>query len=472
MRDAINKIRSQLAQADHEATRAAAAAALAPAIFGGDGPRTYLLIVQNNAEARATGGFIGSYAIMTAQHGKVQVGPVMRDKVWNNAVRALANPLLSAPADYLARYTQFLPTTTLQNVNMSPDFPSVAQALMSLAPQVGLPQVDGVLSVDPVGLAALLELTGPVTVSSWPTPIDSGNVVNITLRDAYAAYEETPERADFLGDVAEAAVHQATTGKLGKPAQVAKVLGKAAHHGHFILAFTRPTEERLAKQLGVAGEMAPVRSDAIAITTSNASGNKLDYYLDRTVNYRVSLQPNPGDTAAQASATLGVKLHNTAPDAGLPAGVIGPFDARFVAGEYRTFLSLYSPLSFASASVGGKAAGVAPGVERGRNVFSRFSDLAAKSSETMTAHLLGQVKLDHGWYSLEIRHQPTLNADRVRVSVEVPNGWRIDHVQKMELVSTRRASASLTLEQTTTLRVHVVRQIGTWNLWDRLEAGK
>ena len=66
-------------------------------------------------------------------------------------------------------------------MNLSPDFPSVAEVLETLAPQAGLPRVDGVLSVDPAGLAALLQLTGPVTVPDWPVPIDSGNVVNVTL---------------------------------------------------------------------------------------------------------------------------------------------------------------------------------------------------------------------------------------------------------------------------------------------------
>ena len=58
------------------------------------------------------------------------------------------------------------------------------------------------------------------------------------MRDAYAAFSETPERADFLGDVAKAAVDRATTGTLGTPAQIAKVLGAAAHAGHLQLGFT------------------------------------------------------------------------------------------------------------------------------------------------------------------------------------------------------------------------------------------
>src|SRR5439155_6307005 len=127
--------------------------------FGGHGTRTYLLVVQNNAESRATGGFIGSFGLLTADDGKLHISRLLRTSAWNNAVRANPDPKADAPADYRARYGQFQPERTLQNVNLSPDFPSVAKVLASLAPQAGLPAVDGVLAVDPVGLAALLQLT-------------------------------------------------------------------------------------------------------------------------------------------------------------------------------------------------------------------------------------------------------------------------------------------------------------------------
>ncbi|MFI5054035.1 MAG: DUF4012 domain-containing protein, partial [Acidimicrobiia bacterium] len=469
--DAIDKIHGQLAQAEGEARRAAAAARLAPALFGGDSPRRYLLVVQNNAESRATGGFIGSFGLMTALDGKLHVDPLDRTHVWNEATRALPKATLSAPADYLSRYGSFSPSTTLQNVNLSPDFPSVAQALMSQTQEVGLGKVDGVMAVDPEGLAALLELSGPVTVAGWPTPIDSGNVVNVTLRDAYAAFAETPERADFLGDVAQAAVDQATSGTLGKPAQIAKVLGAAAHAGHITLAFARPDEQRLADQLGIAQKVAPIRSDAVAVTTSNAGGNKLDYYFDRTIDYRVMLHPSANLRSAAIDADLAVRLENTASDSGLPSIVIGPYDDRFVAGQNRTYVSLYSGLDFRDAAVDGKAVAVSPGRERGRNVYSLLEDVFAKSNKTVTAKLSGRVALHAGWYDVVVRQQPTINPDRVHVSVDVPKGWRIDRAPKMEQPFPQRASVSALLAKTTTYRVHIVRDPATWDLWQRLQDG-
>ena len=126
--------------ADREAQHAAVAARIAPAIFGGEGDRTYLLVVQNNAESRATGGFIGSYGLITAQDGKLHRRRPPPDQDVGRHDRAAGAGHISGPGRLPRRYAQFRPQTTLQNVNLSPDFPSVAQVLTSLAPQAGLPR--------------------------------------------------------------------------------------------------------------------------------------------------------------------------------------------------------------------------------------------------------------------------------------------------------------------------------------------
>jgi hypothetical protein len=64
-----------------------------------------------------------------------------------------------------------------------------------------------------------------------------------------------------------------------------------------------------------------------------------------------------------------------------------------------------------------------------------------------------------------------VNPDRVQLSVDVPEGWRIDKARGMERPFSRRASVSVALDRTRTYGVHVVRDPGTWDLWARLEAG-
>jgi UDP-N-acetylmuramyl pentapeptide phosphotransferase/UDP-N-acetylglucosamine-1-phosphate transferase len=473
IRQAINKVTRELAHANGEAQRGVAAARLAPAVLGGDGVRHYLLVVQNNAESRATGGFVGSFGLMTAEDGKVSIGRLLRTAAWNEALARAGQPAADAPPDYHERYDQFGPARTLQNVNLSPDFPSVAGLLMSLTPHVGLGPVDGVLAVDPFGLAALLELTGPVDVADWPTPIDASNAVDVTLREAYAYFERTPERAEFLGDVAEVVVDRATSGSLGKPAQIARVLGGAAHEGHFMVAFARPAEQKLADDLGVAGRMAPVQSDAVAVTTSNIAANKIDSYLRRNVNYRVQLDPDAGSRRALAAGKLTVELDNTAPAQGLPRIVIGPYlPERFQAGENRAYMSLYSPLALTGAALDGGPVDITAGAERGRNVYSLTASIPARTTQILTADFRGVVRLGAGgWYELDVGHQPTVQPDRLRVSIEVPDGWRIAAAPGLERMSARQVTRTMSQQEPERIRVRLVPDAPAWDLWDRLRTG-
>src|SRR5262249_33787482 len=205
----------------------------------------------------------------------------------------------------------------------------------------------------------------------------------------------------------------------------ARVLGGAAHEGHLILSFARPAEQQLAVELGVAGRVAPVRSDALAVTTSNSGANKIDYYLQRNVNYRVQLDPAAGGRRAFASGRLTLQLDNEAPDQGLPQIVIGPYiPGLYQAGENRAYLSVYSSLALQAGTLDGGPLSVTPGRERGRNVYSFVTNIPARSTQMLSADFSGTVRLERGgWYDLDVGRQPTVRPDRPRGSVAVqPRG--------------------------------------------------
>jgi UDP-N-acetylmuramyl pentapeptide phosphotransferase/UDP-N-acetylglucosamine-1-phosphate transferase len=469
----LSKLETDLAKTTGDAQRAAAAAELAPAIFGAHGTRRYLLVVQNNAELRATGGLIGDWGVMTAVDGKVSISPLQRTAVWNNALASIAHPTINASADYLRRYGRQDPQHTLQSINLSPDFPAVGRALVSLAPQAGLGHMDGVLAVDPLGLAALLQLTGPVTVAGWPVNIDAGNIVNTTLSVAYAQFGATPARQDFLGDVAKLVVDTATSSDLGAPAQIARVLGQAAHQGHILLAFARPAEQQLAAQLKVAGGLPLVRSDSLLVNDQNAAGNKIDYYLVRHVDYRVSVHPDPGGATARVNATLTITLNNTAPANGLPQIVIGPYAPGYIAGDNKTWVSVDSPLGVNRLTLDGQPITFTADPEAGRGAYSQFIDVPALTTRTLQFQLAGRERLEPGgWYALDLTHQPTINPDRVQVSVDVPSGWQVGTAPGLTKPFNQRAAGVVILDRNRQLRVQVIKQPPTLDVWGRLQAGR
>src|SRR5690606_33245436 len=95
---------------------------------------------------------------------------------------------LSGPAEYLSRYGRFQTADYIQDVPYSPHFPYNADVLAQLYPQAGGNPVDGVIAIDPVGLSALLQLTGPVDVEGHDEPLTSENAADFLLREQYLEF--------------------------------------------------------------------------------------------------------------------------------------------------------------------------------------------------------------------------------------------------------------------------------------------
>jgi hypothetical protein len=356
---------------------------------------------------------------------------------------------------------------------MSPDVPTVAGVMQNLLPQSGGPSVDGTIAIDSSGLSALLRLTGPVHVAGWPDPITSDNVVDVTLRDAYARFTDETERADFLGDVARAVWSAVTTSRLGSPEHISRTLSMAARDGHLLVWLAKPDEERVADAVGISGRIAPPGGDSLLVVTQNAAGNKADYYLHRSTSYSIRLTPHAGAQTASVRGRVTEELSNDAPASGLPAIVIGPYDKRYQPGENLAFVSVYTPNGFSAAHLDGKAAKLESARELDRNVYSSFVNIPARSARTLSLDVAGSVRLVDGWYRLDVLKQPTLRADELAVSVDVPRGWRIADVYggRIDPRDPRRVIVNTTMSSTYTVGVRVARA-GSGSLLDRLRGAQ
>jgi hypothetical protein len=460
VRRALATLQRDLRRAASDAQRNADAAGFVPKIFGADGPRRYFLAVQNNAELRGTGGMIGNWGTLTARDGRLTLEEFQRISTLNSGGASPANRVLATPAEFGARYDRFGLKSTWQNINMAADFPSVGRVVHDLLPQSGGPAVDGVITVDPPGLAALLRLTGPVSVDGWPNPITADTVVDVTLRDAYARLG-TEARVDFLGKVARAVWSSVTHSRLGNAANIAQVLSGATRQGHMAVWFADPSEEGLAMRLGIGGGLRPARADSLMLVNQNAAGNKTDYYLHRSLDATVTLRPEVDGRSAKLEERVSVQLRNDAPGSGLSETVIGPFMPGLAAGENRTYLSVYTPLAFRSATLDGTPTGLQSERELGYRVYSSFIGVPAKSTRTLRLDLAGSVRLGPGgWYALDLGHQAVLNPDHMRVRVEVPRGWRIAETRGLDRNGSRDASRTNQADGPSTVWVRVAPAAG------------
>lgn len=429
-----------------------------PAILGGDGARHYLLIVQNNAEVRGTGGFMGNFGEITTLDGHMELSRFGRINDLNDAAGCFTCIDKFLPADYRARYARFQPTWG--DLNVSPDFPEVASILADLYPKSGGQPVDGVIAIDPVGLSSILKITGPVTVPTWPDPITAANVVQVTLLDAYRLIPDRDARADFLGDVARATWNALSVRPLGRADELVKALTDAVVGKHAMVWFSRAPEQQLAVDADMAGAVPAKADDQVVVTTNNVSSNKVDQFVSRSMQYTARLTPTDDGAQFKVKSSLEVGFKNGAPTSGLPLEVIGPApDSGLEAGESVVYLSALSPLSLDAGTVDGAPAAVQTFTELGRNAYSLGVFDKAGSSSTVALSFNGTVRQHRGgWYDLDISRQAQLVPDQLTVTVEVPPGYRFIESRGLKIaLGGRRASVSMQLLEDEHLRVRVAR---------------
>jgi hypothetical protein len=418
------RVRQQVQQASSNASLAVQAIGALPDILGADGPRNYFVAFMTPSESRGLDGFIGSFGILTADDGHVSLtrsGPI-------NEIETALPPggaKLTGPLDYLARYGPFQPGVFPQDVTYSPDLPSVTEVMAQLYPQAGGTSIDGVLAIDPYGLAALLKFTGPIDVPGLPTPLTSANAAQELLTQQYITFDggATPEdaaRRDLLQSSLQVAFQKLVRGSLPGPRTLARDLAAPAAQGRIAFWSVHPSEQPLLQRLGVDGSFPQANGgDVLAVTTQNAGNNKIDAYLHTAVHDNVMVDPANGAVASQVTVTL----KNDATSSGLPPVVIAsPAIPGLPPATNRAWLTVYSPFALDGLTVDGQTATATSGSEFGIHAYSAYVDVAPGGQTQVVLKLAGQVKLT-GAYHLDLRLQPAVNPVACSVEVEASDDW-------------------------------------------------
>lgn len=409
----IDRLDEQIADAQPDADAALLAVDIAPHLLGADGPQRYLVLFTTPVEARGRTGFPGNYAELYVEDGKLSM-PVF-GRISELERGGLGDQrTLTQPPDLVARYERFDVATTWRNLTMTPDFPSLAQAAAELYPQSGGQPIDGVLSVDPAGLAALMRYTGPVEIEGRDEPLTSDNAEAYLQLEQYVLFEEeNEERVDVLEDVAETTFERLTSADLPGPRAIIDHVDPVVDGGHIQFVSLDQTTLMLLFATSVTGHFQPTPgTDSFATTTANAGASKIDLFLERRQHYDVRWDPATG----QVTGTLRVTLDNSAPSEGWPDYVIGN-SVGLPPGTNRSYVSIYSPFDLEGARIGGQPIGLQSEVEVGRNVYSTFVDIPPGGAVEIELDLAGT--LEGRRYELELPVQPFTDPDDVAVELEV-----------------------------------------------------
>jgi hypothetical protein len=383
MRD---KALSQLTSLAGEADDVSRFARAGPSMLGEHGLRRYFVGVQNNAEARATGGLVAAYAIVTADHGSIHVVERGNDSKFRNALQ----PVLNLPAGYRALYGNYLPAQKWITSNLSPNFPVAASIWAGLWQAQSGKHIDGAFGIDPYGLGDLLSAVGPIQLKGYEGTFTGRNLPAYIESGEYVAFQSLAAqslRKQFLSEIAGAVLEKLLSGA-GDAHRIAAEFGHAAGRGDLELWSARPDEEAAIAGTPLAGAIPGFRTPFVSLSVDSGTGTKLDYYLDRRLTYDAS--SCGGSTRV---ATITVRLTNTAPRFGLPPYVRLRGDlngGRSLVVEQvprnvdLVWVHASSGSALLSASLDGRSVLVSSGVESGKSVYGVRMNLDPGVPRTLT----------------------------------------------------------------------------------------
>lgn len=416
LRSKLSSISSRLRQATHEARIGLLATEQVPGILGADGRRTYLVLVENPAESRASGGIVGDYAEITADAGHLHLVKVGSVAQLNTAGVPPARRTLPPIPDFVDRYGANFPQDHWENVPMSPNFPTVGAVAAYLFPQSGGVKVDGVISVDPFAMAGLLRIVGPVKVPQLAQQVTAANVVSFLANQEFIDFTNNAVRIALLQTLMKVVWHDLTSLPLPAVPTLVQDLAPSVQGGHLLLYSSSPGQESFFRQIHVAGAMAPVHGDFVGVVTQNAAGNKIDWYLRRSISYDATVNL-PERTI---TSTLTIALKNTAPSSGLPPYIIDNFFvAHPIPGENISWVNVYSPWELQSATLDGRPLAMTSQYELGREVYSAHIGIGSGRTDTLQLHFAGAWPRSLSHYELGWYHQPVLFPDTVSSKVTV-----------------------------------------------------
>jgi hypothetical protein len=298
-----------------------------PTLLGFEERKQYLVLFQNNFELRSSGGFIGSYGVLTIEQGRV-ISFVVQDVYETDG--QLTDHF--EPPFALRRYLG-VTHWNMRDSNYAIDFPKAASDVALFFKRTTGDEVDGVLAIDTMFLSNLLEITGPVTLPDYKETITQENFFLTTQKHVEEKFfPGSTQKRDYLTAL-KSAVEKKLLSTAVPYSKVATIVMKNIKEKHVLVAFADTNIQRLYTVNNLSSSLWEGRrssedsvADFLSINESNIGLNKGNYYLQKKIQHDITID-GEGTVAEEVSLT-----YTNTSTASSPFG-----------GEYKAYLRFVVP---------------------------------------------------------------------------------------------------------------------------------
>lgn len=254
-------------------------------LLGADEPMRYLLLFQNNAELRATGGFIGSFAEMTVMDGEILEMQVPGGGSYD--LQGSLSEFVAAPDPLQLINARW----EFQDGNWFPDFAASADKLLWFYDHAGGPTVDGVIAINATFVADLLALFGSIEMPAYGRTITNENFLIETQRIVELEADPSLNKPkQFLADLTPKLMDRLTAFEMTGLMQMVDQVGRGLIERDVQLYFKDAKLQNTVEAYGWSGKVVQTSGDYVMLVNSNVGGGKTDLVIDEQIDLEVKMQ--------------------------------------------------------------------------------------------------------------------------------------------------------------------------------------
>lgn len=409
LRDNIVIAQKTLTTLNENASDIKKALEIIPGLLGvGTGEKRYVIIMQNDGEIRATGGFWTFYSTFKISNALLTSDFTSKDMYSIDHTLEVIDPYHTFPAVPPVYYKHLkVERMFARDANISPDFPTTMDQWMyfyKLAMQVApweIKPIDGVIAIDTRVVKELLEVTGPVTVNG--VTFSSDNVVLELEKIASLSLAEQANRKKVLGDLMEGMLINVFESDKSLWSQLIEKGIDLANRKHVLVYMFSPDAQALLEKYNLAGRIVdPVKGDFAYVVSTNLGGDKTNLFVTKKVEHELAKLNDRWARTVKITYT-----YNNAPSG------FEPLVKRF-----QEWVRLYVPAGSELMSVDGSQDETGKGEEMNKKYFHGWVTMGPGESCTITfKYYLPAGVVGDKTYDLYIEKQPGVDKETHTVTV-------------------------------------------------------
>src|SRR3990167_4958185 len=254
---------------------------LATSEVGATSDVRYLILFQNDSELRPTGGFPGTYAVVTFRDGRL-AGFII-DDVYNLDGQLKENIIPPQPLQHIT------PNWGMRDANWFIDFSASAQKTMEFFKEEAGYEIDGVITMSPRMISDILKVVGPIEMPEYGFAVSDENFLStIQAEVEYGDNREQPKKV--VVDMAPKLLERINSSDPGKWLDIFNVFISGLDKKDILMYFKDLSLEQFVANKEFGGLIKNTDEDYLMVTLTNVKGSKTDRVTDNSIKVSVRFE--------------------------------------------------------------------------------------------------------------------------------------------------------------------------------------